>query len=319
MSVNLPELVTKPEYSPLADKFKDLFSSYRENLELAPKNSVKIPPAHWKMIGREVGDDRADASNSAEQSALALTVQESILGMRTSKEDTGITNDLWNFCEVTTGVPSSKFTMYNYARKTNNFQKLEFVDAPPLRTVIDTTKVDRIHSTSYMGKCSILGSRRRSSNALSSGYLSVANLFQDSCLAVWKGPDPKYLPSILGGCHCSDSYDDPVNTFLFMKAFRGGGYDRLYGTAVEEAREAIRLNENGQPTPCIIAEVLRDDETYNFATFANFVAVPDPDKIRVGEINYRLLYMRGQELGTRSRLQSRGSFKRNAFFRRRKL
>jgi hypothetical protein len=63
-----------------------------------------------------------------------------------------------------------------------------------------------------------------------------------------------------------------------MKCFRGGGYDRLYGTAVQEAREAIRLTEEGKPTPCIISEMLRDDDSLCFATFANFVAVPDKDK-----------------------------------------
>jgi hypothetical protein len=259
------------------------------------------------MEGKEVGDDRIDISNAFEPAALGLVVQESVLGMRTSKEDTGITNDLWNFCEVSSGVPSSKYTMYNYARKTDNFKNLEFVDSPPLRTIIDTTKVDRIHSTSYVGKCSILGAKRRSSNVVSSSYLSVANLVQDGCLAVWKGPDPKYLPSTLGGCHCSDSYNDPFNTYLFMKAFRGGGYDRLYGTAVEEAREAIRLNESGTPTPCIIAEVLRDNDTYNFATFANFVAVPDPDAIREGEHDlpmplYERSGVRNEVTATESRL-----------------
>jgi hypothetical protein len=282
MTLNIPTEEPPRKLVIDVNDLRSLLSTYPDNLAIAGDHD-KVPADSWTMSGREVGDDRVDFSNSHEQSALALTVQEGIMGMRTSKEDTGITTDLWNFCEVTTGLPSSRGTMYSHARKNDNFKDLDFVDSPPLRTVIDTAKVDRIHSTSYIGKSKILGAKRRSSNAVCSSYLSVANTFQDACLAVWKAPEPKYLPSALGGCHCPDAYNDPVNTYLFMKAFHGGGYDRLYGTAVEEIREAIRLNENGQATPCIIAEVLRDDDTYCFATFANFVAVPDVDKFHVSE------------------------------------
>lgn len=282
-NIHLPEDVHLPVYETDIGDLDRIFESYGDILR---KNGGQPGnyPENPRVLGREVGDDRVDISDSLEASALILTVQESVLGMRTSEEDTGITNDTWNFCEVTAGVPSSRSLLFNYARKNNDFRKMDFVDSPPLRCIVDVTKVARIHSTSYIGKSSILGAKRRSANDTCSSYLSVANLFQDACLAVWKGPEPKYLPSALGGCHCPDAYDDPVNTFLFMKAFRGGGYDRLYGTAVEEAIVAINRTENGIPTACLLAEVLRDNDTYYFATFDNLVMIPDQDKILDKEV-----------------------------------
>jgi len=277
-TVYLPDILDAPVYNPDPQDLKEILKEYKNILDSFPMCSENLDPSRWEIKGVEVGDDRTDVSNSKEASALLLTVQEGLMGMLTSKEDTGISCDTWNLAEVTTGTPCSRSTMYNHARKRDNFKNLDFIDAPPLRTVIDTTKVDRIHSTSYIGKSRILGAKMRSSNAICTSHLAVANLFQDACLASWRGPEPKYLPSTLGGCHCPDAYSDPANTYLFMKAFRGGGYDRLYGTAVEEAITAIKLNENNVPTSCIISEVLRDDDTYYFATFANFVMVPDIDK-----------------------------------------
>jgi len=276
--IYLPEDLNPPVYIPDPQDLKEILMGYKDILEKSPEYPSHLDPSKWMIKGVEVGDDRTDVSNSREASALLLTVQEGLMGMITSKEDTGISCDAWNLAEVTTGTPCSRSTMYNYARKRDNFKNLDFIDAPPLRTVIDTTKVDRIHSTSYIGKSRILGAKMRSANTICTSHLAVANLFQDACLATWRGPEPKYLPSALGGCHCPDAYSDPVNTYLFMKAFRGGGYDRLYGTAVEEAKEAILRNERGEPTSCIIAEILRDDDSYYFATFANFVMVPDIDK-----------------------------------------
>jgi hypothetical protein len=102
----------------------------------------------------------------------------------------------------------------------------------------------------------------------------MANVMQDAVLRVADMPDPKYLPNILGGCNCPASFQDPINTYLYMKAYKGGAYDRLYGTAVQEAMEAIRLTENGQPTQMLIAAALRDNHDYLFATMRNIVVVP---------------------------------------------
>jgi hypothetical protein len=61
-----------------------------------------------------------------------------------------------------------------------------------------------------------------------------------------------------------------------MKTFKGGGYDRLYGTAVQEAKEAIRLIESGQPTTIVLPKILRDNDELAFGTFAQYVALPTP-------------------------------------------
>jgi len=276
-TIHLPESATLEEMEFDALDLASMFSNIDDILEEIP--GVKETSKPSIILGAEVGDDRVDVTNDPLLAALELVFQETVLGMRTSKEDTGITKDLWNFCEVTTGLPCSKGTMYNYARRNSDFTKLAFVDSPPIRVVIDTTKIDRVHSTSYKGKVKVLGAKLRSSNAICTGYLDVANLFQDALLAVWKGSDPKYLPTTLGGCGCPDMYSDPYNTYLSMKSFRGGGYDRLYGTAVEESKVVIAENERGLPSYAIISEILRDNDELAFATFANYVAVPDLEEI----------------------------------------
>jgi hypothetical protein len=281
--IYIPESADVPKYNIIEDEFISLFNGFQERMAQAPPSPDEPLLKDWKIKGREVGDDRLDMSNSNKGASLLLTVQETLPGMKTSEEDSGITNDTWNFTEVTTGIPCSRGTMYNAARKSDNFKNLEFVDTAPLRVVLDTSRVERIHSTSYKGKASILGGKMRTTNAISSSYLQVANLFQDACLAVGSGTEPKYLPSTLGGCHCPAQYSDPENTFLFMKAFKGGNCGRIYGTATEEAREAIRLNESGRPTPMVIAECLRDDHELHFGTFAQMVAVPDKELLLRGK------------------------------------
>jgi hypothetical protein len=92
-------------------------------------------------------------------------------------------------------------------------------------------------------------------------------------------PDPKYLPSALGGCNCPDLYRDPYNTYLYLKSFRGGGYDRLYGTATQEVKEALRLTESGVPTVPLIAQGLRGDHELFFATMREKVFVP-PESLK---------------------------------------
>jgi hypothetical protein len=181
-----------------------------------------------------------------------------------------------NFGEVSTVVPTGKGNLHDSYRSKGNFSKMDFTDTPPLRTVIDTTKVENLHSTSVIGKTGILGAKVRTSNQTCRSYLGVANVLQDGLLRVAKCPEPKYLPSTLGGCNCPASYGDPVNTYLYMKAFKGGGYDRLYGTAVEEIKEAIRLTESGTPQSVIIPALLRDNHEYAFGTFQNLVLIPRP-------------------------------------------
>jgi hypothetical protein len=234
-------------------------------------------------IGREVGDDRVDYTNNP-IIAAALLVSQELIGMITSEQDTMISNESWNFCEVTTFVPTSTEQTFNKCRKRGDFRNLNYVDVPALRTIIETSKVEKVHSTSAMGKCSMLGSRLKSSNLICNSYLQVANILQDGMLRTADMPEPKYLPTVLGGCNCPDAFCDPYNTFLYMKTFKNGGYDRLYGTATAEMIEAIRLSESGQPTVPLIAQGLRGDHEIFYATMREKVFVV-PDSIKYQQEN----------------------------------
>jgi hypothetical protein len=72
--------------------------------------------------------------------------------------------------------------------------------------VIDTTKVENLHSTSVVGKASMLGARLKTSNQTCRAFLHVANLLQDGMLRTSKSPEPKYIPSTKGGCNCPAPY-----------------------------------------------------------------------------------------------------------------
>jgi rRNA-processing protein FCF1 len=198
--------------------------------------------------------------------------------MVTSYEDTMIDEIMWNYCEVTTTIPSCKENTYKIAKKKSRFDDLEFVDSPPLRVVIDTTKNDRIHATSLSGKASILSGKTRTTNRICRPYLEIANLLQDAYINAWKAPEPKYMPYNLGGYNAPPLYNDAANLYLAMKAYRGGNYDRVYGTATQEAIEAVKQTELGNPTYPIMSSVLRErDEEYYFATYKNLVMIPDSD------------------------------------------
>jgi hypothetical protein len=229
--------------------------------------------------GVEVGDDRVDITLSSASAVSILAQQEATVGMKTSVEDTMISRESLNFCEVTTVIPRTRFGTYTRARKANAFHSMEYADAPALRTIIDTTKVETVHSTSSVGKSGMHGAKMKSSNSVCRPYLQVANIFQDALLNTCYMTEPKYMPQTLGGCGAPAPYEDPVNVLLYMRGYRGGGYDRIYGTAVEEAKEAIRLTEDGKPTPIILGRILRDNDEYGFATMRNYVLLP-PSELR---------------------------------------
>jgi hypothetical protein len=156
----------------------------------------------------------------------------------------------------------------------------------------------------------MLGSKLKSANRTCRAYLQVANILQDGMLRTADMPDPKYLPSILGGCNSPDAYQDSYNTYLYMKAYKGGGYDRLYGTATEEVKQAITLTERGQPTTPLIAQGLRGDHELFFATMKNKVFVPPESLKDLGEEHilpapiYEAAGSRNDLVATESRLIS---------------
>ena len=59
------------------------------------------------VLGREVGDDRVDICRDPILLAMCLVVQERVFRMKTSKEDTFISREYWNFCELTIPLPTS--------------------------------------------------------------------------------------------------------------------------------------------------------------------------------------------------------------------
>lgn len=229
--------------------------------------------------GGEVGDDRVSFSKSVIVLATEISVQENVVDMRTSHDDTLIDELMWNFCEVTTNLPCCKENTYQQVRKTGRFDALEFIDSPPLRVVIDTTKVERIHSTSLAGKAAILANKTRTANKICRPYMELGSMLQDSFLNTWKADEPKYLPFNLGGYNAPALFNDAGNLYLSVKSYRGGGYDRVYGTATAEIMDAIRQTESGNPTYALMASVLRErDEEYFFATFKNLVMLPADQK-----------------------------------------
>jgi len=81
-----------------------------------PVKATEIPLTK-RLIGREVGDDRVDLSRSSLAIITTLTVQEEVVKMRTSWEDTFVTKGRWNFCEVTSDIPTDPYQGYRHCRK----------------------------------------------------------------------------------------------------------------------------------------------------------------------------------------------------------
>jgi hypothetical protein len=232
-----------------------------------------IPKQSATLIGMEVGDDRIDISDCPFALALAIYCQERVLRFETSWKDTGISKDKWNFCEVTSIVPTSLQGGITTAKK-STFDNIQFIDTPPLRIIIDVQKGDRSHSSSANGKAQMLGSRTKNARTNCKPVLEAANWFQDSLLNTCKSSDPKYLPAVLGGSGCPPLWGDWRNTYLYLKAFRGGTYQRIYGSAINELRHCVdRLDSNRVTQPAICSH-LRRKQDYLHATYASNVFVP---------------------------------------------
>lgn len=232
------------------------------------------PPSNREARGMEVGDDRVDKSSDATLLALGLCVQQEVVGMVTSEKDTFISGRLWNFTEVTSRIPTTKLGSFDMARKTGNFTNLEFVDTIILRIIIDCSKSDRSHSSTAVGKAGMLGSRLNTPRSEFREIMHLASFIQDACLRTSMSPDPKYLPSIMGGSGVRALFDDPDNLYLSVKAYRGGGYDRLYGTATQELIECLRMNEHGTGANPVLCSKLRDRQDYLHGTYDAKVFIP---------------------------------------------
>lgn len=255
-----------------------------------------------KVTGMEVGDDRVDLSYNPRTLFLELFFQESVFMMKTSKEDTSITKTTWNFCETTGMLPAAKEQSFHYSRKTGNFDNLSFIDCPPLRIILDTRKGERSHSNSSVGKSSMLGSRVYACRTELRDALDISSFLQDGNLSTAKMPDPKYLPKVMGGCGNVSPFRNSVNTYLYVKSYKGGTYERVYGTATNELIDCIYLNEIGQPAEPVFSTRLRDKQEYLHGTYEEKVFVPDvrPIKSEYWEVPEPIYKAAGTSIGISS-------------------
>jgi len=243
----------------------------REVLRYSPEVN---PLPKSKLFGEEVGDDRIDISDDLPRLACALVVQQEVLMMKTSINDTFISKELWNFCEVSNSIPTTKEESYHHCRKTGKFQNLGYTDVPPLRIILDVSKGDMSHSSTTPGKATMLGGRMRTPRAEHLQDWFLASYLQDGLLRTSRSTEPKYLPQIMGGSGVRAPFGVEENLYLAVHAYRGGEYQRLYGTASQELQECLRRLERDEAFMPILCQRLRDKQEYLHGTYAEKVFVP---------------------------------------------
>jgi len=102
----------------------------------------------------------------------------------------------------------------------------------------------------------------------------LASHFQDGCLRTIRSEEPKYLPRVLGGSGCPIIFGNSENLYLYMVSYKGGGYSRLYGTAIEEARKGLLDLESERSPNIFLCQRLRDKQEYYYGTYASEVMIP---------------------------------------------
>jgi hypothetical protein len=265
--VRIPYTLDLEELKALAVGTHDILKKY--DIEYTP------PVPGNRVEGEEVGDDRLDLSLDSCRLATCLCVQSEVTGMVTSWSDTNLSDDIWNLCEVSSGIPTAKEQSFHYCRKTGNFKNLGFTDVPPLRIILDVAKGDRSHSSTASGKASMLGGRMRTPNTtLLQGWF-LASYLQDGMLRTSRSSEPKYLPQIMGGSGCRAAFGSSENLYLSVLAYRGGKYSRVYGTATAELRSCLDLLERDQASMPVLCHRLRDKQEYLHGTYANQVFIPE--------------------------------------------
>jgi len=227
-----------------------------------------------KVFGMEVGDDRCDASRDAYRLAIGIIVQEQVLHMRTSDADTCISKSVWNFCEITNGLPGDVTETFDFCRKNDNFKNLGFVDSPPLRIILDVSKGDGSHSSTASGKAAMLASRMRTPRTSILRVLNLASFIQDGMLRTSMSSDPKYLPRIMGGSGARPLYDSAENLHLYTLAYKGGRCNRVYGSATRELYQCLRELSKSVATMPVLCRMLQDRQEYLHGTYAGMIFAP---------------------------------------------
>jgi hypothetical protein len=273
------------DYLPKEESFGELDPAFFMEVESLIDGVVQqyhvadTNPSVEETYGFEVGDDRVDLSPSVKVLGRELILQEKLFKMKTSWKDTYISDRDWNFCEVTSAIPGGQSSSYDYARKNGSLEQLCFNDVPVLRLIGNVQKGDRSHSSSATGKSSMVARRLMTPRTSNRPVMMLASWIQDGCLNTVKNSDPKYLHGIMGGGGCPPLWDNPANTFLYVKAYKGGSYSRVYGTAINEVRNAVNDLETGRPASVILCKRLREKQEYLHATYASSVLIPKRPEI----------------------------------------
>lgn len=255
----------------------DLFQDAADQLE---KFHIQrpAPPQQYRVIGAEAGDDRVDFSQDPFILSLMLIIQEKVLHMSTSELDTFISDRYYNFCEVTSTIPAALQQSLEYGKKTKH-KNLGFCDSPALRLVLDVKKGAQDHSSTEVGKVSMLGIRLRDTKPSLKMMMQLSFLFQTACLATHRMDEPSSIPVEMGGCGAPPAWGDYRNLYLSMKTFKNGSYSRVYGTATNEAYWVVRECDHGRPKTPVLANRLRQRQDYLHATFAMHLLVPSQQTV----------------------------------------
>jgi hypothetical protein len=242
---------------------------------IAKEQGVTLTGRGTKVLGREVGDDRVDLSSTPDSLCATLAVQEDVIHMVTSPEDTSIRKRSWNFCEVTSGPLTDPSQGFDHIRKEGDFTNLGFNDSVILRIILDVQKGEgEEHSSTQPGKMGMLGSRLATPRRENRGLWMIASIFQDSMLATHKASEPKYLPPIMGGTGVTALFDNPNNVFLYVLSYKGGTYRRIYATACAEMQSYLYNLERGVQSAPILCPRLREKQEYFWGTYAEKLFVP---------------------------------------------
>lgn len=261
-----------------APQLLDLSELYRigeMTAHTAIEQCVPLTGTGAKVLGREVGDDRVDLSSTPDSLCTTLVVQEYVIKMVTSPEDTSIRKRSWNFCEVTSGPLTDPSQGFDHIRKDGDFSNLGFNDSIVLRIILDVQKGEgEEHSSTQPGKMSMLGSRLATPRRENRGMWMIASIFQDAMLATHKASEPKYLPPVMGGTGVTALFDNPNNVFLYVLSYKGGAYRRIYATACAEMQTYLYNLERGIQSAPILCPRLREKQEYFWGTYAEKVFVP---------------------------------------------
>jgi hypothetical protein len=117
-----------------------------------------------KVKGFETGDDKLSISLNPYILSYELGTQERIFRMLTSDEDTCISAQWYNYCEMTQLVPSSASGSFMQQIKSDQelpFSELDYYDPVQFKIIIDTRAETNAHLSSKEGKGKLLASRMK--------------------------------------------------------------------------------------------------------------------------------------------------------------